>query len=245
MMLAELTRDAADLSVQPVTVLDQAVERIRTNIMIGTFRPGEKLAEIELSQRMRISRPTLREAFRRLEAERLVNVIPNRGAFVAELGPEHVRNIHHVWAMLTGEAVRLFVARFTDEDDAALARSLGKIEELIDSDDTAAYLQATNRMFGVVLARCGNDILAETIRSLVSRINFLRAQSMRIEGRRRACTAELQSLVAAMTRRDPELAKAAAQAHIDAACEAAMRALSATAAPHGNERPHLKPARAS
>ena len=74
-----------ELAVEPKTVLRQAVENMRMAIVEGMFKPGERLVETDLCERLRISRPSLREALRTLEAERLIVIAPNRGPSVAVL----------------------------------------------------------------------------------------------------------------------------------------------------------------
>src|SRR5262245_24434716 len=85
-------------SAQLTTVIDQAVNTLRAGIMQRDLRPGQKLLESDLSRDLGISRASLREALRALEADRLIELVPNRGPFVSRLGPREVEEIHDVWA---------------------------------------------------------------------------------------------------------------------------------------------------
>lgn len=215
----------ADLAIQPITVLEQAFQKLRALIMIGEFLPGDKLGETELAARMHISRPTFREMLRRLEAERLVDIVPNRGAFVTRLSLDGLAEIHEVWRMLMARAVYRFTERRDAEQIAMLKSWLAEIETAGAGREILAYLEKTNRFFAVILAGCGNRVLADSVRNLVSRINFLRARSMVLPSRFAECTSELKRLFEAIRRRKPVSAQEAVSRHIDAACAAARTAL--------------------
>jgi len=75
-------------------VAESIVQHLRMNIIEGTLAPGQKLNELELSARLGISRPPLREAFRILENENLVISIPRRGCYVSELSVTDCRQIY-------------------------------------------------------------------------------------------------------------------------------------------------------
>ncbi len=62
------------------SVIDQAVGRLRKMIMLGELRPGQKLVEADLCRDLAVSRASIREALRIMEKERLIELIPNRGA---------------------------------------------------------------------------------------------------------------------------------------------------------------------
>ena len=90
---------------QALSVTENAARRLRGAIMFGEFQPGQKLIEAELCTDLGISRASLREVLRSLEAEQLVELVPNRGPSVVRLGFEEVAEIHDVWSLLTGEAI--------------------------------------------------------------------------------------------------------------------------------------------
>ena len=74
-----------DLRITPVTIQAQTAGKLRDAILDGVFKPGEKLLEAELCRQMGVSRTSVREALRQLEAERLVTIFPNRGPSVTQL----------------------------------------------------------------------------------------------------------------------------------------------------------------
>jgi len=205
------------------TVINQAVSRLRGMIMAGDLRPGQKLVEADLCRELSVSRASIREALRILEKEHLIQLIPNRGPFVAKLGWKEIEDIHDVWAMLTSEAVYQFVERARSEDVAALKRALAQLEAGLKADDAIDQLRATNDLFSAVLNHCGNLVLTDIVYSLVSRLNFLRSRALRYEGWGHLCLHEIREIVAAVEAKNPLLAREATRRHIDSACAAAKQ----------------------
>ena len=109
-----------DLKVEVTSVQAQIVTKLREAIFSGDFTPGEKLNEPALCRMLGVSRTSLREALRSLNAEKLVTIIPNRGPMVTEIGWEEAQAIYQVRALLEGEALALFTQRAQEEDLEAL-----------------------------------------------------------------------------------------------------------------------------
>jgi DNA-binding GntR family transcriptional regulator len=164
------------------SVAEQLVRKLRIAVLRGDLRPGQKLREIELCEQYDVSRATLREGFRILESERLFELIPNRGAFVARLGIKEIGEIHDIWAMLTGEAVYRFAERCNAQDLKELETCVGKLRRGIEAGQPLAQMEATNRFFNFVHSRSQNRMRHEMIIGLVSRLMFLRAQSLLNQG---------------------------------------------------------------
>jgi DNA-binding GntR family transcriptional regulator len=209
-----------DLTIEPKTVLDQAASRLRTAIMIGELEPGQRLTERYLCERMGISRSSLRTALRRLEAERLITIVPNRGPSVAKLGWSEIEEIHEVWEMLTAEATGRFADIVTDEHIRRLEVQIAAFRAAAKAGDALGHIAATNLFFQVILVG-HNRILSEIIVSLMSRINFLRARSMLRKNRGRECAAEMKAIADALKKRNRAAAKAATVHHITQCCNAA------------------------
>jgi DNA-binding GntR family transcriptional regulator len=213
-------------------VIEQAVAHLRRMIMLGELRPGEKLVEADLCRELQVSRASVREALRIMEKERLIELIPNRGPSVAKLGWKEIEDIHDVWAMLTSEAVYQFVEHAREEDLAAIKRALEQLQAALKEDNAFEQLAATNALFGAILDHCGNQVLVDIVYSLVSRLNFLRAQALRYEGWGHLCLHEIREIIAAIEAKNPLGAREATRRHIDSACAAAKQvALLADAQP--------------
>jgi DNA-binding GntR family transcriptional regulator len=212
----------ANSNSQPKTVIDDCVNRLRSEIMSGFLRPGQKLIEADLCDKMAISRPSLREALRVLEAEKLIELVPNRGPSVARLGEQEIEEIHDVWRMLTGEAVHRIAEVANAKDLANLNRMVARLKLASRLDNPLEMLASTNEIFASIMAKCGNDLLVEMVYSLVSRINFLRAQSLMNKEWRQLCIEEIEEMIDAIRANKPAAARHAIRRHISSACKTAM-----------------------
>ena len=110
------------------TTPDLIAETIREEILLGALAPGQPLRQEELAERFGVSRLPVRDALFRLEAQGLVHVYPNRGAFVISLSADEVREVYEMRVLLEGDIVERAVPRMIAEHwrriDAAHAESV-------------------------------------------------------------------------------------------------------------------------
>jgi len=210
-----------DLKISPRTVLSQTVAKLRDAILSGHFEPGARLVEADLCHRMEVSRTSIREALGRLEAEKLVTIVPNKGPSVAMIGWVQAEQIYDVRALLEGEAAALFAERATAPEIRQLANALEAFTKAVAKNDPLARLNATGVFYEVILRGCGNFVVREMLEGLFARVNFLRARSMSLPGRARYSAREMRRMYLAISKRDPQAARAAAVDHVRAACAAA------------------------
>ena len=94
---------------------DVVFNTLRQAILRGEMEPGERLMEIQLAQKLGVSRTPIREAIRKLELEGLVNIIPNKGAYVTGISDKDVHDIYMIRSMLEGLCVRWATEHITQE----------------------------------------------------------------------------------------------------------------------------------
>ena len=136
------------------SVVDLAYERIRQLVLEGDIAPGTRLGQVELAERLGISRTPVREALRRLTAEGLVESHANRGFWAADLGLDAVLRRLEVRLILEPGIARVAASRRSDADLVALSRSITREENA--RSGLAAH--DASREFHFVLARAtGND----------------------------------------------------------------------------------------
>lgn len=110
--------------VKAETLRSQVENQLRQAIVGGLLKPGQKLVERELCERLGVSRPSLREALRRLEAEKLIVNVPHRGPEVASMTLAEARDLYAMRRLLEGFAAREFTRLATDEQVKALAKAV-------------------------------------------------------------------------------------------------------------------------
>ena len=212
-----------DLKVSHMTVLAQTVEKLRGAIMSGELAPGERLVEAALCDRTGVSRTSIREALRRLEAERLITFTPNRGPSVTNISWENAKDIYEARALLEGEAAAKFAKKASREEIAEVSAAMSDFRRAVKEDSSADQLSSTGRFYSVIFKGCGNTAIAELLEGLTARITLLRARSMSLSGRARFSAREMNRILDAIKKKDPEAARAAAIEHVQSASAAAYK----------------------
>lgn len=157
----------------PRSLAEDAADRIREQILAGGFAQGEHLVEARIAEQLDISRGPVREAFKLLRAEGLLNEEPRRGTFVVSLTADDVREIYGLRAALESRAARL-LAR--DRDQAAIAR-LGALADDIDaavaSGDAVAVSRADLAFHEGLCQLCGNSRILDVFMRYVPTLKGL------------------------------------------------------------------------
>lgn len=140
---------------------DIVVDTILTGIAAGRYVPGQRLMEADLTQTLKVSRGPVREALKRLAAERIVTLTRHRGAHIRSLTRDEVDDLMQVIEILTGFAAGL-AARHIDEDDNR-SRFIRAFERLMAhryAGDGFAFMENRDRFYGAMLSIGGNRELA-------------------------------------------------------------------------------------
>lgn len=208
-------------------VRSQTVSNLRNAILTGRIGPGERLVEAELCRLLGVSRPSVREALRQLEAERLVVITPFKGPAVARIDWPEAQQIYEVRAVLEGQAAYLFAARASKEEMAAMEGALKRFEAAVREDNAAGRLLHTDEFYNVMLGGCGNMVIADLLTGLQARISFLRARSMSQQGRSNESARELRRILTAIAAGDADKARTACIEHVRRAATAAKASFEA------------------
>jgi len=200
-------------------------ESIRNAILLGRFRPGDRLPERELCELTGVSRTLVREALRQLETERLIKVIPHRGPVVETITPQQADGIYRVREELEGLASQLFAERATPQQFKALKEAYETLRHAYYDDNALVQLESKNHFYRCLLDGAGNEALSNSLRLLNSQIMLLRSMSMAQPGRGSKSLAELHDLLLALEKKDARAARRAGIRHVRNAAATAMKLL--------------------
>jgi DNA-binding GntR family transcriptional regulator len=189
------------------TLREQILETIREAILSGNLKPGEKVAEPELAERFGISRTPIREAFRQLEAEGYLTVIPRKGAVVAALSERDVQEFYAIKSILEGYAASLAAPKLSDKELQKLETINKKMEKLAEAGDIKAFFKVHNEFHDVFVRASGNSKLFELIQQLGLKFSRLRMASLSVVGRMHISVVEHEKLLEAFRRHDAEEAE--------------------------------------
>ena len=140
-----------------------AAHKLREAILLGHLKPGDKLDQNEIAELLGISRSPVRDALRTLAAEGLVEVIPHRGAAVAELSADEVEEIFLIRRILEGMAARLATQRIGPAQIAELQAVLDEIDQTSDLD---GWLELNRRFHHTLYQAAGRPRLFSIVENL-------------------------------------------------------------------------------
>lgn len=149
------------------TRVDHVVGHLRDGILNGRFAPGQRLIEADLTAELGVSRGSVREAFRRLSAEGLIEIVPNRGALVRRLSFRETEELFQIRSELEALAARQAAVALGDAAarrrfEAAIAPIWNDAPRL----SSAAYFEENKQFHEAVAAASGNSQLATLTRQL-------------------------------------------------------------------------------
>jgi GntR family transcriptional regulator, trigonelline degradation regulator len=200
----------------------QVVQALRKAILRGRFVPGDRLVEKELCELTGVSRTSIREAFRQLESEGIIDNIPNRGPVVATLSRAQAKEVYEVRQALEALAAKLFALNATEKQVEELGKATETLASAYRSGDVNEILSAKDVFYGVLYSGCGNAVAPQMLTILNARINLLRRVSLSASGRLEKSLREMRRLMAAIRKRDGDAAWSAASDHVQNAAEAAL-----------------------
>jgi DNA-binding GntR family transcriptional regulator len=215
---------------QAATLRTLVEGKVRSAILSGHFKPGQRLVERELCELIGVGRTSVREALRQLEAEGLVSTTPHRGPSVSTISYEEAEQLYAVRGLLEGYAGQQFADHGSASDMLRLAEAVQKFEEAVKTLDGSAILTAKTEFYSVLMDGSGNVFLRQALMLLHNRINLLRATSMMQPGRLQHSAAEIREIHDAIKARDSGRAAAACRHHIAMAARAALAFLREKAA---------------
>lgn len=187
---------------------------IREGVIHGTYPPGSRLRERELSQDLRMSRIPIREALRQLEVEGFVATSPNRGAVVSQLTLKDVAELFDLRLSLEVLAARQAAQAIAEgRADDTLQQVVAEAHRATVVGDADAIRQANTNFHAETIAMTGNSLLIATMAPLLGRIRWLFA--LTADRDPHVEYAEHTTLCDAIYSGNPDLAGALAFAHIE------------------------------
>jgi len=149
-------------SIVKKSIAQSVADKIKTAILTGNLKPGERLKEQDLCDELNVSRTPLREAYRILQSQALIEYNPYQGVFVAELTEKYIRELWFIKCLLEPEAAALAARHITESGIAQMEEILddAEVSNLITPYDFVMY---DNKFHGAIAANSGNEELHKII----------------------------------------------------------------------------------
>jgi DNA-binding GntR family transcriptional regulator len=195
-------------------------ERLRADILQGVFPPGERLIELQLSERYAVGRAAIRAALVELDTQGLVRRETNRGATVRRISVADAVEIAEARAALEGLVARRAAERATAADRKELRALVGEMQMAVEQDDKPGYSKL-NRTLHATLPRIAHHRVADDlIANLRDRGVHHQFQLSLMPGRASQSLVEHRAIVDAVVEGDPDAAESAMRAHLDSVIDA-------------------------
>ncbi len=198
---------------------------LREAIIVGELKPGERLMEVQLADKMGVSRTPVREAIRKLELEGLVEMLPRKGAHVADLSVKDIMDVLEVRATLDGLATRLSASRITDEEIKELRHQLAQFINYVEKDNLQGSIKKDVEFHDIIYRSSRNEKLIQISNNLREQVQRFRVIYIKDYSSSRELIREHTEILEAIASRDPAAAMECAQRHIKNQEETIIRSI--------------------
>ena len=212
---------------QAAPLRQQVLEALRRAIVSGHLAPGQRLTERALIEMMGVSRTVVREALRQIEAEGLIEIIPNKGPVVRELSPAEAEDLYRIRAVLEGLAARLFAENASEAMVDKLDAALDAVVLAYQGEDGEETLEAKTRFYDLLYQGGASQTLASMLGVVQARVWRWRAVGLthpdRAQDRFNESVGNLRLLIGAIRNKDGASAEQITRNEVSNAAEEVMR----------------------
>lgn len=197
------------------SLTDELVDIIRDRILKGEYKIGEKIKENQIATEFKVSRTPIREAFKQLENEGLIDYIPNRGCFAKGFTRQDIEDIYAVRKALEIMAVEWAVSRISDGQIQALQEQSELMEFYTAKKDSDKVLELNSAYHDIIYDAAGSRFMAQILRSYKEYIEQTRKVILYEQAYLEEILQEHKAVLAAIIDRDVEGAKKAMAEHLE------------------------------
>ncbi|OWW95755.1 GntR family transcriptional regulator, partial [Acinetobacter baumannii] len=204
------------------------LDKVRNAIITGYFPSGKRLVERTLCEELGVSRSVVREVIRYLEAEGLVEILPNKGPIVSLLNWDIASQIYEIRLLLEQSAVVDCTKNLDEKTAEKLKLLLEDLKAAFAADDINLIIATSTRLYETIFTTANHHIAWEVVQRLNGRISRLRAMTMKSTKREISGYQRIKNMCEAIyLHKDPEKAKQAVAEHIAEAAAVAKNILDA------------------
>lgn len=188
--------------------------KLREDILNGKYRENDELKEAAIAEELGVSRTPVREAFRQLELEGLIRIVPNKGAYVTGISVADVADIYEIRSLLEGLCARWATKKITKERIEALEEIILLSEFHLDKGHYDQLIELDNRFHMSLYEACESKMLIHLLKDFHQYVQKQRQQTLSNHERSAAAVAEHKSIMEAIRDGNAQLAEKLADEHI-------------------------------
>ncbi len=208
-----------------IPLRDVVFKTLRKAILTGELKPGERLMEIHLANRMGVSRTPIREAIRMLELEGLVTMIPRRGAEVSQITFKGLEDVLEVRGALDRLAIELACDRISPQQLSDLKDAMLHFEKSIKTKNEKKIAKADVEFHDIIVEAGGNEKLAQMVYNLSEQVYRYRYECLKDASLHEELIAEHRKMYESIEKKDKIRAAEAVRLHIEKQKESIIRNL--------------------
>lgn len=206
----DVSRDAAD----KYSLSGRVFRKLREDILSRRYQENDELREAVIAEELGVSRTPVREAFRQLELEGLIRIVPNKGAYVTGISASDVADIYEIRSLLEGLCARWATKKITKEKIEEMEETILLSEFHLAKGHYDQLTELDNRFHMQLYEACGSKMLIHLLKDFHQYVQKEREQTLSDKERSRAAVAEHKSIMEAIRDGDADLAEKLADEHI-------------------------------
>ena len=187
---------------------------IRESILSGKYMPGEELKETTIGDELGVSRTPVREALRQLELEGLVEIIPNKGAYVKGITEKDIRDIYALRSLLEGLRARWAMANITDKEIEELEEIQCLFEFHLKHNNMQTIVELDSKFHDILYRSCNSKMLNHTLTDFHHYVERIRKVTLASTERAEKCYDEHMAILEACKNKDADRAEKLANEHV-------------------------------
>lgn len=188
--------------------------RLREDILSGKYREGDELKEVAIGEELGVSRTPVREAFRQLELEGLIQIIPNKGAYVTGITEKDVKDIYMIRSLLEGLCARWACEHITDEQMEEMEENIYLSKFHADKGHLEQLAELDNRFHEILYEACNSKMLEHQLRDFHEYVLRVRKKTLANANRGPKSNEEHEMLMEAIRAKDANKAEKLANMHM-------------------------------
>ena len=204
---------------------DVVFHTLRRAILMGELEPGERLMELQLTEKLGVSRTPIREAIRKLELEGLVVMVPRKGAAVARITKKDLLDVLEVRCSLEELAVDLACERISEEALQQLEHSMKEFQESFSGEDITIIAERDIQFHDIIFEATNNRRLIQMVSNLQEQMYRYRIEHLKNPDTYSQILQEHEEILFCLQKRKKEEEKAAIRRHITNQVEEVSRTI--------------------